>query len=122
MSVDRSVALFNANTDAVPSPVASLVSSNTTEIRLTNASQSAYTVSLNESLKITGVDVGPATDPDVTVTTTRSTACEVYTAEDPVSVAQQAYSDDEITVEGHGVVNQAKTGIVDIAIDIIRLF
>lgn len=93
-----------------------------TEIRITNASASAYTISLNESLKITAVDVGSATDPDVAVTTTRSTACKVSTAEDPVSVAQQAYSDDEISVEGYGVVNQVKTGIVDIAIDIIRLF
>ncbi|SEH67070.1 hypothetical protein SAMN05192561_12711 [Halopenitus malekzadehii] len=121
-NVDRSVALFNDNTDAIPSSVATIVSSNTTEIRISNASQQSYTVSLNESLTITDVNVGPAADPDVTVTMNRTTACTVSTADDPVSVAQQMYRDDAITVQGNGLVNQAKTGIIDIAVEVGRFF
>jgi hypothetical protein len=50
VDVRKAVSLYHENTDAVPSPVGALVSANTTELRISGASQQYYTIHMDSSL------------------------------------------------------------------------
>jgi len=75
IQIDQVVAVYNNNTDAVPSMVGSVAASNTTELQVKNAAQQNYTLQADGSLEITSVELGAAEDPNVIVKTDRQTAC-----------------------------------------------
>ena len=113
--------LYNENTDAVPGTIASVISTNTTEVQVENATQKRYTVNTDENMKIVDTAVGPADEPDVIVKTDRDTACAVYTANKPVAAFETAYNNEEITVEATNPVDSAKIYIVDKAVGVLGL-
>ena len=122
IQIDRVVAVYNNNTDAVPSMVGSVAASNTTELQVKNAAQQNYTLQADGSLEITSVELGAAEDPNVIVKTDRQTACSLYTATDPVAAFNQAYDSGEITIEGAGTIDKAKMFIVERAMDLAGMF
>ena len=122
IQIDQVVALYNNNTDAVPSMVGSVAASNTTELQVKNAAQGNYTLQADGSLEITSVELGEAENPNVIVKTDRQTACSLYTAEDPVAAFNQAYDNGEITIEGDGTIDKAKVFIVKQAMNIAGMF
>lgn len=122
IQIDQVVALYNQNTDAVPSIVGSVAASNTTELQIDNAAQEYYTLRADGSLEITSVTLGAATDPNVIVKTDRQTACSLYTAQDPVAEFNQAYDSGAITIEGAGTIDKAKVFIVERAMDLAGMF
>lgn len=116
------VALYNENTDAVPSVLTGAIASNTTEIRIENASQEYYTVRTNTELNVTDVSVGPADDPDLIVRSDRDTACDAYTASDRVGTLKTAYENDDITIEATGTLDKAKVFVGERAVDVLNMF
>ena len=121
VDIDTAVSLYNANTDAVPGPIASIISTNTTEIRIENAAQKQYTASTDENMQIVHTTVGPAGEPDVIVKTDRDTACALYTANKPVDAFETAYNNEEITVEATNPIDSAKVYIVDKIVGVLGL-
>jgi len=122
VQVDRVIEVLNNNTDAVPSAVAPLISSNTTEVHIQTAEQNYYTVHVDNSLTITGVSTGQAENPDVIVKTDRSTACTVYTHDNPISAGLQAYENQDVTIEATNPTDKAKVYIAKRAMDVASLF
>jgi hypothetical protein len=123
IQIDQVVALYNENTDAVPSMIGSIAASNTTELQINNAAQEYYTLQADGSLQITAVKRGAADDPNVIVETDRETACSLYTAEDPVAAFNQARAAGDITIKGgDSPVDKAKVFIVKRATDIAGMF
>jgi len=122
IQIDQVVALYNDNTDAVPSMVGSVAAANTTELQIQNAAQEYYSLQADGSLEITSVALGEAEDPNVIVETDRQTACSLYTAEDPVAEFNQAYESDAITIEGAGTIDKAKVFVVERAMDLAGMF
>jgi len=122
IQIDQVVALYNNNTDAVPSMVGSVAASNTTELQVKNAAQGNYTLQADGSLEITSVELGEAENPNVIVKTDRQTACSLYTAEDPVAAFNQAYDNGEITIEGDGTIDKAKVFMIKQAMNIAGMF
>jgi len=122
VQIDQVVALYNNNTDAVPSMVGSVAASNTTELQIENATQEYYTLQADGSLEITSVELGEADDPNVIVETDRQTACSLYTAENPVVEFNGAYDSGEITIEGAGTIDKAKVFVVERAMDLAGMF
>lgn len=121
VDIRNAVSLYNANTDAVPSPIARVAGSNTTELRIEGASQPYYTLSADESLQITSLEVSQADNPDVIIKTDQETACLVATSSDPVSAFQTAYSNDEVTIEGTNTVDQAKVFVIERVLEVASL-
>jgi hypothetical protein len=121
VDIDRAVELYNANTDSVPGPLQGVVASNTTELQIQKAQQKYYTLETDGSMNITDVTVGETDTPDVIVKTDRDTACALYTASNPVNAFNTAYSNDEITVEANGVVNQAKIFVVEKVVEVLNI-
>lgn len=113
--VNYSVAtqLYSTNTDAIPDVVKPFVQSNSTEIVIENANQQYYTVTTDSAMDVTEVALGQTANEDVTVTLNRSTACRLYTAEDPVSTFQTVYANDAIEIEPTGTIKSAATTVVD---------
>lgn len=105
--------IYNNNTDAIPSPIKPVIQSNTSELQIENASQEYYTITTDDSMKITSVSLGTTSKEDVKIVTDRDTACSLYTATDPVSTFTQAYADDEIEIESKGVIKSAVTYVVE---------
>jgi len=121
VDIATAVSLYNANTDAVPGPIASVISTNTTEIRIENASQKRYTATTDGNMQIVDTAVGPGDEPDVIVKTDRDTACALYTANKPVEAFETAYNNGEITVEATNPVDSAKVYIVDKVVGVLGL-
>lgn len=122
LQINQIVSLYNDNTGAVPDVVRPAVGSNTTELYIENAAQPYYTLQTDDSLAITDVSLGEASDADVLVQTDRATACSLYTASDPVTEFQQAYNSGDIEIEGQGTVNQAKVFVVERVMDVMNMF
>ena len=122
IQIDQVVAVYNDNTDAVPSMVGSVAASNTTELQVENAAQEYYTLQADGSLAITSVELGEAENPNVIVKTDRQTACSLYTAADPVAAFNQAYDSGEITIEGAGTIDKAKVFIAKQAMNLAGMF
>ena len=122
IQIDQVVALYNNNTDAVPSMVGSVAASNTTELQIENAAREYYTLQADGSLEITSVALGEADDPNVIVETDRQTACSLYTAENPITEFNEAYDSGEITIEGAGTIDKAKVFVVERAMDLAGMF
>lgn len=104
--------IYNNNTDAIPSPIKPVIQSNTSELQIENASQEYYTITTDDSMKITSVSLGTTSEEDVKIVTDRDTACSLYTAADPVSTFTQAYADGDIEIESKGVVKSTVTYVV----------
>ena len=122
VQVDRAIEVLNNNTDRAPSAVASLISSNTTEVHIENADEEYYTVSVDDSLAITDVSAGQAENPNVIIKTDRSTACTVYTHNNPVSAGLQAYENQDVRIEATNPADKAKVYIAERAMDVASLF
>lgn len=122
IQIDQVVALYNNNTDAVPSMVGSVAASNTTELQIQNAAQEYYTLQADGSLEITSVELGEAENPNVIVETDRRTACSLYTAQEPIAEFNEAYDSGEITIEGAGTIDKAKVFIAKRAMDLAGMF
>ena len=60
IQIDQVVAVYNNNTDAVPSMVRSVAASNTTELQVKNAAHPNYTLQAAGSFELTSVDLGSA--------------------------------------------------------------
>ncbi len=118
VNIAEAVSLYEQNTDAIPGVVKPLLASNTTKLSIAGAEQQFYTIETSDSLQITDIRVGEPSTYDVTVRTDRETACALATAEQPVGVFQEAYSNGEIQVEGNGVINSARVTAAKTAADI----
>ena len=122
VNVDTATKLYNNNTDAIPSPIASVLGANQTEIQIDNATQKYYTVQTASDMTITDVELGQSESPDIIVKTNRDTACSLYTASNPVKTFETAYSNDEIKVKATDPVGSAKVFVVEKVVDVLNMF
>lgn len=121
VNVDKATKLYNNNTDAIPSPIASVLGANQTEIQIDNAAQKYYSVQTASDMTITSVELGQSESPDIIVKTDRDTACSLYTASNPVNTFETAYNNDEIDVKATDPVGSAKVFVVEKVVDILSM-
>lgn len=103
---------YNNNTDAVPSVIASAISSNTTQFWITDTSQN-ITLNADTSLRVTSYSTGAPESPDTVITTNSETTCTVIQSETPAKTFTEAYNNGAITVEANGTVNKAKLFVIE---------
>lgn len=105
--------LANANTDAIPGPLKSFMGANTIELEVENADQQYYTITTDSSMKITQLSLGQPESPDLMVQSDRTTACEIYTADQPANAFQTEYQAGNIDVEANGAVKSAVVSVTE---------
>jgi len=120
VDIETGVALFEQNTDQIPTVIKPALASNTTHLHIEGAATAHYTVTTDAEFTVTGIKVGEPADPDVVVETNRKTACELATADDPVGTFQTAYANDRIEINSTGVVSGTATYVVDRVVDVVQ--
>ena len=116
------VETLNRNVDQVPSFARSQFGGERIDVRVdTPDGERRYALTTVKSGRITDFEAGAPDDPTLRVETSRSTFCDVVTAEDPKAAFVGAYYGGDVEVTGVGSVNAAKVGAVKIGATISRV-
>jgi len=114
---------YNANLDQAPGMVKGQLSGQRIDVHVQTASgERRFAVVTDSNARITQFDQGPVSDPSLAVTVDEQSVCDVLAAEDPATAFVQAYDRGDIDVQGVGVVNSVKIGVVKAGISIARFF
>ena len=113
---------LNRNVDQVPGFARSQFGGERIDVRVgTPDGERRFSLTTAKDGRITDFEAGAPDDPTLRVETSRSTFCDVVTADDPRAAFVDAYYGGDIEVTGVGSVNAAKVGAVKIGATISRV-
>lgn len=101
IETDPLVDAYNENLDRIPGFLRDQTHNQVIDLYVNGTDGShRYVVRTDDEGTITQFEDGVASTPTLEVETNGATACEILLAEDPATVARQAYSDGEIEISG----------------------
>jgi len=111
----RGVEIYNQNVDEVPF-IKSLIGEEriNCEISLDDGNVLMYGIETGKGAKVISFEVAEISDPTMKVYTSESTIRTIRNAEDPVPAFQDAFKTGAIKLEGVGLVNELKVGVMGI--------
>jgi len=115
----RGVEIYNQNVDKIPF-IGSLIGEERIicEISLDDGNVLMYGIETGKGAKVISVEVAEISDPTMKVYTSESTIRTIMNAEDPVSAFPDAFTTGAIKLEGVGLVNKLKVGVMGVATNI----
>lgn len=115
----RGVETYNQNVDEIPF-IGSLIGEEriNCEISLDDGNVLMYGIETGKGAKVISFEVAEISDPTMNVYTSESTIRTIMNAEDPVSAFQDAFKTGAIKLEGVGLVNELKVGVMGVATNI----
>ena len=115
----RGVEIYNQNVDKIPF-IGSLIGEEriNCEISLDDGNVLMYGIKTGKGAKVISFEVAEISDPTMKVYTSESTIRTIMNAEDPVSAFQDAFTTGAIKLEGVGLVNELKVGVMGVATNI----
>lgn len=116
--MDELVSQYNANVDEAPGLITNRLAGERVELRFgsgdsmaSSDSGSAHHFDIDSDGTVTDHSEGAPEDPTIRVLTSENTIDEILASDDPGSAFNEAYNNDEIRIEGVGVVNSVKIGV-----------
>ncbi|RCV64266.1 hypothetical protein C5S53_09825 [Methanophagales archaeon] len=115
----RGVEIYNQNVDDLPF-IKSLIGEEriNCKISLGDGNVLMYGIETGKGAKVISVEVAEISDPTMKVYTTESTICTIMNAEAPVSAFHDAFNTGTIKLEGVGLANELKVGVMGVATNI----
>ena len=123
VTLESMVDVYNENIGDIPF-VTSLLGDEriNAEIALTDGSTLIIGITTDSDAKITSFEEGAISDPSLRAYTDENTVLAIINSADPVSAAQDALDSGAIRLEGVGVGNKIKVGVMKFAVKMLDLF
>ncbi len=115
----RGVEIYNQNVDKITF-IKSFIGEEriNCEFSLDDGNMLMYGIETGKGAKVISFEVAEISDPTMKVYTSESTIRTIMNAEDPVSAFQDAFTTGAIKLEGVGLVNKLKVGVMGVATNI----
>lgn len=115
----RGVEIYNQNVDKITF-IKSFIGEEriNCEFSLDDGNVLMYGIETGKGAKVISFEVAEISDPTMKVYTSESTIRTIMNAEDPVSAFQDAFTTGAIKLEGVGLVNKLKVGVMGVATNI----
>ena len=112
---------YNANVDQVPGMARGQIADERIDVQVNaDGGERHFYAVTDADGRITEFSAGEGDDPSLRVIVDEQAMCDVLASDDPAAAFQTAYDSGEIDVQGVGVVNSVKIGLVKVGVGIAQ--